>query len=234
MFVTDIIDNIEAGDKASRFYEINYPCQVDAPTAGVADVDNNCGAEFDRRFNPSNTGNIRGSSRFTLADGLILTVDPSYQYVKANGGGDEELLEGTRTYNGVEYTGFLRGGYYFGRDLNGDGDMLDEVTGHDPSQTRTHRYGVIANLAYEITPDHRVRLSYTYDDTNRQTGQTSVALFNGEIAMFPVNNIVTADGFVLNKRDRHPPLHRVAGEYRGHFGDFTAVLDAVRRSSVAN
>ena len=229
MFVTDIIDNIEAGDKASRFYEINYPCQVDAPTAGVADVDNNCGAEFDRRFNPSNTGNIRGSSRFTLADGLILTVDPSYQYVKANGGGDEELLEGTRTYNGVEYTGFLRGGYYFGRDLNGDGDMLDEVTGNDPSQTRTHRFGVIAGLAYEITPDHRVRLSYTYDDANhRQTGQTSVALANGEIAdVFPINNPeITADGFALNKRNResYATLHQVSGEYRGRFGDFTAVL----------
>ena len=34
----------------------------------------------------SNTGNIRGQSRFTIADGLILTVDPTYQYVLANGG----------------------------------------------------------------------------------------------------------------------------------------------------
>ena len=215
--------------KEERFYEINYPCTVQGPTPGTAGSDNNCGAEFDRRFNPSNTGNIRGSSRFTLADGLILTVDPSYQYVKANGGGDEELLEGTRNVGGVDMTGFIAGRYYFGRDLNGDGDMLDEVTGHDPSQTRTHRYGVIANLAYEITPDHRVRLSYTYDDANhRQTGQTSVALFNGEIAdVFPINNpLVTADGFVLNKRDRQSfaTLHRVAGEYRGRFGDFTAVL----------
>ena len=215
--------------KEERFYEINFPCTVDAPTPGVADVDNNCGAEFDRRYNPSNTGNIRGSSRFTLADGLILTVDPSFQYVKANGGGDEELLEGTRTYNGVEYTGFLRGGYYFGRDLNGDGDTLDEVTGHDPSQTRTRRYGVIANLAYEISDNHRVRLSYTYDDANhRQTGQTSVALNNGEIAdVFPINNPeITADGFALNKRNRqsYATLHQVSGEYRGTFGDFTAVL----------
>ena len=133
--------------KEERFYEINYPCTVEGPTPGTAGSDNNCGAEFDRRFNPSNTGNIRGSSRFTLADGLILTVDPSYQYVKANGGGDEELLEGTRDVGGVDMTGFIGGRYYFGRDLNGDGDTLDEVTGHDPSQTRTRRFGVIANLA---------------------------------------------------------------------------------------
>lgn len=215
--------------REERFYEINYPCTIDAPTPGVRDIDNNCGAEFDRRYNPSNTGNIRGSSRFSLTDQLTLTVDPSYQYVKANGGGDEELLEQSRTYNGVEYTGFLRGGYYFGRDLNGDGDTLDEITGHDPSQTRTHRFGVITNLAYEITPDHRVRLSYTYDDGNhRQTGQTSVALNNGEIAdVFPINDpLSTADGFVLNKRNRqsYATLHQVAGEYRGTFGNLTAVL----------
>ncbi|GGC35038.1 TonB-dependent receptor [Novosphingobium marinum] len=215
--------------KRGRYYEINYPCTVDTPTPGVRDVDNNCGAEFDRRYNPSNTGNIRGSSRFTLMDGLILTVDPSFQYVKANGGGDEELLEQTRSYNGVEYTGFLRGGYYFGRDLNGDGDTLDEVTGHDPSQTKTRRYGVIASLAYDINPDHRVRVAYTWDRArHRQTGATSVALPNGEIAdVFPINDpLVTADGFVLNKRNRlsYAILHQVSGEYRGNFGPLTAVL----------
>lgn len=242
--VLDIVDRIEAGDKASRFYEINFPCTIDAPTPGVRDIDNNCGAEFDRRYNPSNTGNIRGSSLFSITDKLTLTVDPSYQYVKANGGGDEELLEQrcylfvapngrtrcSTTDNGTQgYTGFIGGGYYFGQDVNGDGDTLDEVTGNDPSQTRTHRYGVIANLAYEITPDHRVRLSYTYDDANhRQTGQTAAALLNGEPAdVFPINDpAITADGFELNKRNRQSfaTLHQVSGEYRGRFGDLTAVL----------
>ncbi len=215
--------------KADRFYDINYPCTVELPEAGTAQSDNNCGAEFDRRYNPSNTGNIRGASRFTLTDGLILSVDPSFQYVKANGGGDEELLEQTRNVGGVEMTGFIRGRYYFGRDLNGDGDTLDEVTGHDPSQTRTRRFGVISNLSYELNPDHRFRLAYTYDDANhRQTGQTSVALLNGEIAdVFPINNgLVTVDGFELNKRDRqsYATLHQISGEYRGTFGDLTAVL----------
>jgi len=215
--------------KADRFYDIDYPCTVELPEAGTAQSDNNCGAEFDRRYNPSNTGNIRGASRFTLMDGLVLSVDPSFQYVKANGGGDEELLEQTRNVGGTEMTGFIRGRYYFGRDLNGDGDTLDEVTGHDPSQTRTRRFGVISNLSYELNPDHRFRLAYTYDDANhRQTGQTSVALLNGEIAdVFPVNNgLVTADGFELNKRDRqsYATLHQISGEYRGTFGDLSAVL----------
>ncbi|WP_417620820.1 TonB-dependent receptor [Parasphingorhabdus sp.] len=228
--------------RADRFYDINYPCTVDSvpgvfetpaevAAPGYVDPDgvNGCGAEFDRRFNPSNTGNIRGASRFTLAEGLVLTVDPSYQYVKANGGGNEELLEGTRNVGGTEMTGFLSGRYYYGRDLNGDGDMLDEVSGFDPSQTRTHRFGVISNLSFKINEDHSVRLAYTYDDANhRQTGSTSVALLNGDIAdVFPINDpLQTADGFTLNKRDRqsYATLHQVSGEYRGNFGDLTAVI----------
>ena len=57
-----------------------------------------CGTEFDRRYNPSNTGNIRLSSRFTFG-GFTLTVDPSYQYVKANGGGTVTGNEGLRDIN---------------------------------------------------------------------------------------------------------------------------------------
>src|SRR3546814_1652265 len=81
-------------------------CQTDTPEPGVADVANSCGTPFDYRFNPSNTGNIRVNSRFTLADGLVLTVDPSYQYVKANGGG---------TTTGYEYSRDVGGTPLFGR-----------------------------------------------------------------------------------------------------------------------
>jgi len=38
-------------------------------------------------INPSNTGNVRGQSRFTLSDRLTFPFDPSLQYVLANGGG---------------------------------------------------------------------------------------------------------------------------------------------------
>ena len=81
--------------------DINFPCRVDEAQAGVADSRTSatldvgsCGTEFERRYNPSNTGNIRGSSRFTLTEGVILTVDPNYQYVKANGGGTVTGNEG--------------------------------------------------------------------------------------------------------------------------------------------
>ena len=64
-----------------------------------------CGSEFDRRYNPSNTGNIRGNSRFTLAEGLTLFVDPSFQYVKANGGGVVTAEEGSATLTGTRPAG---------------------------------------------------------------------------------------------------------------------------------
>lgn len=221
---------VEAGDKEARFYEINYPCTLPTATPGVADnysdssSSGDCGSEFDRRYNPSNTGNIRGSSRFTLADGLILTIDPSYQYVKANGGGAEDLREGFYSIGGVDYTGFLSGGYYYGKDLNGDGDMLDRVGGNDPSQTRTHRYGVIGSLAYEFNDQHRVRAAYTWDRAeHRQTGQTARMHPNGEPQdVFPINDpLLTSDGFVLNKRNRESfaILHQVSAEYSGRFFD---------------
>ncbi len=53
------------------------------------DAANSCGTEFDRRMNPSNSVNIRGNSKFSLTEQLTLTVDPSYQYTKANGGGTD-------------------------------------------------------------------------------------------------------------------------------------------------
>ncbi|MEB0222579.1 hypothetical protein, partial [Pseudomonas sp. AB12(2023)] len=79
---------------AERFYNINYPCVIGGPTPTGATAGAACGTEFDRRFNPSNTGNVRFGSRFTLTPKLVLTLDASYQYVKANGGGTVSLLEG--------------------------------------------------------------------------------------------------------------------------------------------
>lgn len=225
--------------KDEREYDINYPCTIDTPETGVVDSTNSCGTEFDRRYNPSNTGNIRGASKFTLTEGVTLTVDPSYQYVKANGGGTVRGREGVRTIDGVDYTGFIGGQYYFGVDLNGDGDVLDTcsttgascsssntngVTLLAPSQTQTHRYGVISNLRWDINDSHTVRIGFTYDRArHRQTGQVGAVQFNGEpFDVFPVNDpIFDANGFAMQKRDRlsYATLAQVSGEYRGEFAD---------------
>jgi iron complex outermembrane recepter protein len=251
-----------------REYNINYPCLMDVAQPGVADApgtsagpgapanDPNgdlatCGTEFDRRYNPSNTGNIRVNARFSLTDQLTLTVDPSYQYVKANGGGTATAREfgfdinpasgrancsttpNSATVNCVP--GYFGGSPFFGGvDLNGDGDTLDQVTLLTPSQTRTHRFGVIAGLRYKINDDHLVRASYTFDHANhRQTGETGLLKSNGEpYDVFPINDPLTlSNGFTAQKRDRqsYAILHQVAGEWVGSFMDDRLTLNAGAR-----
>ena len=157
-------------------------------------------------------GNIRGVSRFTLADGLVLTVDPSYQYVKANGGGTVDAAEGSSRHqsdrrtrrrllsgtanctldhaNSTCIAGFFGGSRFRRRDLNGDGDTLDQVTVLAPSQTHTDRFGVIAGLRWDINHDQLVRVSYTLDDAHhRQTGEVGLLKPNGEpFDVFPIND----------------------------------------------
>jgi len=242
-----------------RFYDINFPCTVDTPqfqanppgdapgtTTGPGAPANDptgnfatCGTEFDRRYNPSNTGNIRGASRITIADNLVFTFDPSYQFVKANGGGTVTGREGFRTINGVQYTGFIGGQYYFGRDLNGDGDVSDTcapvgpscsssnlfgVSLVAPSQTRTRRYGVISGLRWDINESNTVRVGYTLDHArHRQTGEVGFLEANGEpVDVFPIDDpIETSAGFDMQKRDRksYAILNQLSGEYRGDFFD---------------
>ena len=124
-----------------------------------------CVNYYNVRLNPSNTGNIRGQSRFTLRDGLILTVDPSFQYVLANGGGSTVLDEFSRRAKGANPTGP-------GMDFNGDGDTLDSIRFYTPNNTNTHRIGLTSSLIWDINPDHRVRVAYTFDRAHhRQTGE---------------------------------------------------------------
>lgn len=218
-------------DGTGRFYDINFPCQIDAPQTGVVDSTNSCGTEFDRRYNPSNTGNIRGSSRFTLSDGLVLTVEPSFQYVKANGGGVSSAREGGFTSGGQTYYGFIGNRYFFGRDLNGDGDVLDTGTSStagvlltNPSHTQTRRYGVIAGLSYELSDTQRIRVIYTHDRAkHRQTGTLGLVAQNGEpFDVFPINDpLLDVNGEMVMKRNRlsYATLNQVAGDYRGRFFD---------------
>lgn len=212
------------GDKTDRFYDVagGAPCTVAAARPNVADTPNACGTDFERRYNPSNTGNVRLASLFHLTEKLTLSVDGAYQYTKANGGGTTSAYEREYTANGFTGTGNYGGSFYFGRDLNGDGDLLDRVTLLQPSQTKTNRYVAITNLAYEIDDNNRVRLSYSFDRAHhRQTGAAGLLKQNGEpYDVFPINDPLTdADGNVLQKRDRnsYATLHKIAGEYRGRF-----------------
>jgi iron complex outermembrane receptor protein len=236
--------------RAEREYTVAQ-CQINqVKRPGVADLANGCGGEFEERFNPSNTGNIRVNSRFTLADGLTLTVDPSFQYTKANGGGTVVAQEGRRDVNPAGgtatiaqcaqavppanascQTGYIGGTPYFGRDLNGDGDAIDTVRVVAPSQTQTNRYGVIAGLRYAFSETQAFRVNYTYDrGRHRQTGETGLLQPNGEpFDVFPVNDpLADVNGNILQKRDRLSLaiLHQVSGEYRGEFFDRRLTINA--------
>jgi iron complex outermembrane receptor protein len=203
-----------------------------APTFrnGVADVDANGANYYALRINPSNTGNIRGNSRFTLMDGLVLTVDPSFQYTLANGGSQQTtlsetnlLLRGTKTTGGV--------------DLNGDGDTLDTVRVMTPSNTNTHRYGLNSSLIWDMNPNHRLRAAYALDwGRHRQNGHYGFVDFSDPSK--PVfrdvfggrndedNRIVNLDGYALQARDRKSiaELNQFSLEYRGRFFDEALTL----------
>jgi iron complex outermembrane receptor protein len=268
-----VVSRIVGGQNTNRFprnnrerqYLINFPCSVDVAQAnfgdtpapsrgpgGAADPNGNfgsCGTEFERRFNPSDTGNVRVQSRFSRGP-FTLTVEPSFQYVKANGGGTATANEGLRDINpagGVAtpaqcrttptsttntcVAGYLGGSPFFGRDVNGDGDTLDTVTVVAPSQTRTNRYGVIAGVRWDINDDHALRTGYTLDHArHRQTGEVGLLDANGTpFSVFPVDDpLADVTGGVLQKRDRlsFAILHQLWGEYRGEFMDGNLVVNA--------
>jgi iron complex outermembrane receptor protein len=221
-----------AFDYAANHDFDNIPnCVRDAPTPGVADNEgsgsstNNsqpasCTNYYNLRINPSDTGNIRGSMRFTLADGLILTADPGYQSTLANGGGTTTLSETDSRLRGANVAA--------GVDLNGDGDFRDSIRVYNPNNTRTNRYTFLTSLIWEMNEQNRFRLAYTYDrGEHRQTGEFGRVWDNGDpISVWggrtnELARIVSADGKVLQNRDRFSiaQLQQVSGEYFGHFLD---------------
>ncbi len=178
-------------------------CTLDAPTAGVADNDNNsaamydasldngrpaaenpaytasCGNYYGLRINPSNTGNIREQAKWSISENLTLTVDSAFQYTLANGGGSQLLSEVVAAgaygrVTGANVSAACAGGGA-GFDLNGDGDCLDtNVRFYAPSNTNTRRYTMLSSLIWDFAPDQTLRLAYTYDKGNhRQTGEFS-------------------------------------------------------------
>lgn len=174
-----------------------------------------CANYVGNNINPSNTGNIRGQSSFHLTDSLILTVDPSFQYVIANGGGRTIFSEQDPQFRG-------------GVDLNGDGDTLDRVLIYWPNTTNTRRYGVNASLIWKFADNQSFRVAYTYDYArHRQTGQGTyfnsngdpLDVFGGKDGYGPSINL--PDGTILRRRDRlsFATLNQVAAEYRARFMD---------------
>lgn len=195
-------------------------------TAGRPSVTSaSCTNYFGVRINPSNTGNVRFNSRYTLTDKLTLTLDAGYQYTLAHGGGFTTLAENSARARGSLTTSP-------GVDFNGDGDFLDTVGFITPNITNTNRYTLTSSLIYNITDDHRVRLAYTYDRGNhRQTGEWGFLQANGEPEnQFSGRNgrgVFAADGFQIQQRDRKSValLNQIAGQYVGKFFEDTLTIE---------
>ena len=177
-----------------------------------------CSNFYGVRINPSNTGNVRAQSRFTLRDGLLLTIDPSFQYTLANGGGSTAFSETARQLRG--------GSTAAGLDLNGDGDFLDTIRLYTPNNTNTRRWGVTSSLVWEAAPGQRIRVAYTYDrGHHRQTGEWGFldAIGNPESPFGGRNATAVLDptGYQLQQRNRlsYALLNQISGQYIGQFFD---------------
>ncbi|MBB5747139.1 TonB-dependent receptor [Brevundimonas variabilis] len=191
------------------------------------------------RINPSDTGNIRGNFSYRLRDNLRLTVDPSFQYVIANGGGftlvgerddrlDQNPLNNAAATNATCVTALIRN---TGVDLNGDGDTCDNVALYTPSNTNTRRYGVLTSLIWDVTDNHRLRASYSNDyGRHRQTGEATrydasgnpPEVFGGENTWGDENlRVFGRDGSFYRSRDRFSLaiLNQFSLDYRGQFFD---------------
>ncbi len=202
------------------------------------------------RINPSNTANIRVQSRFDLGNSITLTVDPSFQYVLANGG--TQNINVWESCNGSSTTGAnsaascpvltrqllgtaVPGAATAARDLNGDGDVNDLVRVMNPSNTNTRRIGVLGSLIWKFMPDQLVRVGYTYDRArHRQTGEFSYINPGINTYANPFGGkdgqglkITTADNTsFLRNRDRYSiaMLNQFSGEYRGNFFDNSVAI----------
>jgi iron complex outermembrane receptor protein len=186
-----------------------------------------CTNYYNLRVNPSDTGNIRINSLWHLSENVRLAIDPSFQYVLANGGGTQTLGETpSATGTGSEDRRVVGISGRTAWDLNGDGDTLDTVRFYTPSNTNTKRYGVNASLIWDLSDTQRVRLAYTLDyGKHRQTGAFGyLDAFGNPQNVFggrQGNKVPTADGSFLRTRDRYSiaELNQVAAEYRGKFMD---------------
>jgi iron complex outermembrane recepter protein len=225
-------------------------CTVDAPTAGTADNDNAstlaggnenplnpaaCTNYFNLRINPSDTGNLRFQSLFNLGEQFRLTVDAAYQYVLANGGGTQLAFEtprvaaagGRAAYDARVFgAGANPALTTQGFDLNGDGDLLDNVRFYAPNNTNTNRFSTTASLIWDINESHRVRAALTHERArHRQTAEWGrVDIGGNPLNVFAGNEgdpVLTRDGALLRGRDRYSiaELNQVAAEYRGEFFD---------------
>lgn len=245
---------------SGSYLENDIACFRPAGVAGTVQ-DENTGSTFIRsngtsgtgsctnyhglRINPSNTGNLRGQLSWGLTDNIRITVDPSFQYVIANGGGftlvnerDDRLDQNRLNNNSATGLSAITNAQCAtaafnntGVDLNGDGDSCDNVGLYTPSNTNTHRYAILSSLIWDLADDHRIRAAYTLDyGRHRQTGEAvrfdraseTPEVFAGQERWGDESlRVFGRDGSFYRSRDRRSvaALNQFAVEYVGRFLD---------------
>lgn len=225
---------------ASRGYDYN--------SAGVNNV------------NPSNTGNLRGSSKFNINDKLSVTFDPTYQYVLANGGGvafiDEvtgrvygttTLADGTVVPN-TSSTNYVK---LANKDYNGDGVISAIQTGvksatnvaiFNPNNTNTNRVSLTTSAIYKLTDKQTIRLGASFDrGRTKQTGEGIVIKGDLNTTLTPnyfggqedtALRLTGSDGSYYTRRNRfsNANVDVYSLEYRGKFFDDALTLSLGLRS----
>ncbi len=192
------------------------------PAGTATGLDTGCGNYFGTRINPSNTGNLRFNSKFTLSDAFTLTLDAGYQYVLANGGGYTTMSE-----TDPRARGYAPGVTTGGVDYSGDDDTLDTVAFYTPNNTNTNRFTVLSSLRWDFADNQSFRVAYAFDRAkHRQTGEWGSFDGNGN----PFNpfggrtanqQVLNTGGYFLRGRDRLSIalLNQISAEYRGKFFD---------------
>jgi iron complex outermembrane receptor protein len=172
------------------------------------------------RINPSDTGNVRMSSLFHLTDSLSFTVDPSFQYVLANGGGVTVIRESDPRLIGASKA--------TGASLNGDGDLNDAIQLYTPNTTNTRRWGLNSSMIWAPDNDNVFQVAYALDwGLVRQTGNyATFSATNGPYDPFAglkdtTHRVIGADGTPLRGRDRksYAITNQVSAAYEGRFLD---------------
>ncbi|ESQ75086.1 TonB-dependent receptor [Asticcacaulis sp. AC402] len=214
-------------------------CQTTGAGGNAGNVAPTCGYDYNSinagNINPSNTGNIRGQSKWVFSDKLTLTIDPQFQYVLANGGGNSTLAETSLQIRGSKVSTVT------GVDLNGDGDTVDTVAIYRPNTTNTHRYGLNTNLIYALTDTQTIRVGYSADRArHRQTGEATlldgnsapIDVFGGRTNHDLRLKTADGDGSYWRRRDRlsFANVDVLSFQYRGRHFDEKLALDLGLRS----
>jgi iron complex outermembrane receptor protein len=183
-------------------------------------------------INPSNTGNIRGQSKWVINDHLFVTVDPAYQYVLANGGGSSSVNEKTGKIGSWINANFVN------FDANHDGTIgTDSI--YNPNTTQTDRFSVTSSAVYTFPRGDVLRFGVSFDrGRTRQTGDgiflspdgTTPNVFGAKLAKSLA--ILGKDGTPYERRNRfsNANVDVFSLQYRGRYFDDKLFLDLGLRS----